>query len=382
MVETAVRLSVGLMWIVLFLITFLASGQESGEVQYATARESQVFEIYQFSPENMPHIDGKTKDWERVPDDYTYGTSYLKDTEDGQGLNIDSNDIDVRVTVGWVRGLNRLYFLYEAYDDFWDFDRFNPKGYLNDIFEIVVDGDLSGGPFIYNPLLPEARKWGNNPVHIHNHLSFSGYHAQNYHIFTPPVNGSWTLIWGSQPWISTFPYAHYAYDYDFNQGESGKLTLEFWITPFDYAPFEEPALAVESQLYENKVIGLSWSVLDFDGGERDGHYNLSHDTRMVLDASYLCAFRLMPLDMDQKQVLRADWSFELVKSKERTVAFKDESIGAIEQWLWDFGNGDFSREQNPVYQYPESGVHYNVTLEVTGAGGKDRKTRFWEVMVP
>ncbi len=382
MVNSAIRLIVGWMGTMLFLTSFLALGQESGEVQYATAREGQVFKIYQFSPENMPHIDGKKMDWDRVPDDYTYGTSYLKDTEDGHGVDIDTTDIDVRVTVGWVKGLNRLYFLYEAYDDFWDFERFNPKGYLNDIFEIVVDGDLSGGPFIYNPLLPEARKWGNNPDHIHNHLSFSGYHAQNYHIFTPPVNGSWTLIWGAQPWISTFPYAHYAYDFDAGHGEAGKLTLEFWITPFDHAPFEEPGLAMESQLYENKVIGLSWSVLDFDGGERDGHYNLSHDTRMVSDASYLCAFRLMPLDMDQKPVLRADWSFELVKSKVRTVAFKDESTGAVEQWHWDFGNGDFSREQHPVYQYPESGVHYNVTLEVSGAGGKDRKTRFWEVMVP
>ncbi|MDN3689811.1 PKD domain-containing protein [Cyclobacterium jeungdonense] len=382
MIDPGYRLSFGLIVNLLLFSTSSVWSQETIQVQYATAREGKVFKIYQFSPENMPQIDGKTLDWESVPASYTYNTSYLNDTEDGHGQLIDTADIDVKVTVGWVNGLNRLYFLYEAYDDFWDFKRFNPKGYLNDIFEIVVDGDMSGGPFIYNPLLPEARKWGNHPAHIQNHLKFSGYHAQNYHIFTPPVNGSWTLIWGSQPWIASFPYAHRGYDFDFKQGESGKLTLEFWITPFDHAPFEGPELAVESQLYENKVIGLSWSVLDFDGAERDGHYNLSHDTRMVADASYLCAFRLMPLEKDQLPDLKADWTFELVKNKERTVAFKDESIGDIEEWYWDFGNGDFSREQHPVYQFPESGVHYNVTLEVSGAVGKDKKTRFWEVMVP
>ncbi|MEX0883461.1 MAG: PKD domain-containing protein [Cyclobacteriaceae bacterium] len=356
--------------------------QEMGEAPYDTARDGQVFKIYQFSPENMPHIDGKTTDWDRVPASFTYNTSYLKDTEDGHGVDIDTTDIGVQVSVGWVRGLNRLYFLYEAFDDFWDFERFNPKGYLNDIFEIVVDGDGSGGPIIYNPLLPEARKWGNHPAHIQNHLEFSGYHAQNYHIFTPPINGSWTLIWGSQPWVASFPYAHHAYDFDFSHGESGKLTLEFWITPFDHAPFEGPGQAVESQLYENKVIGLSWSVLDFDGEEREGHYNLSHDTRMVSDASYLCAFKLMPLEKDQKPALKADWSFDLMKNKIRTVAFKDESIGDIESWHWDFGNGNFSNEQHPIYQYPESGVHFNVTLEVKGPDGSDKKTRFWEVMIP
>lgn len=376
------RLHLGLIMKLLIFSTSLAWSQEVSDGPYATAREGKVFKIYQFSPETMPHIDGKTSDWDRVPPSYTYGTAYLNDTEDGHGVTIDTRDIDVQVTVGWVRGFNRLYFLYEAKDDFWDFERFNPKGYLNDIFEIVVDGDLSGGPFIYNPLLPEARKWGAHPAHVQNHLNFSGYHAQNYHIFTPPVNGSWTLIWGSQPWIASFPYAHQMYDFDFKQGESGKLVLEFWITPFDHAPFEGPELAVKSKLYENKVIGLSWSVLDFDGAERDGHYNLSHDTRMVADASYLCAFRLMPTEKDELPELKADWSFELVSNNERTVAFRDESLGEIEAWYWDFGNGDYSREQHPVYQYPLSGVHYNVTLEVSGAAGKDKKTRFWEVMIP
>ena len=51
----------------------------------------------------------------------------------------------MNVRVGWVKGLNRLYFLYESYDDFWDF---NKTDLHNDIFELVVDGDLSGGPFI------------------------------------------------------------------------------------------------------------------------------------------------------------------------------------------------------------------------------------------
>jgi len=49
------------------------------------------------------------------------------------------------VKVGWVRGQNHLYFLYEAQDNYWDFAR---DDLHNDIFEVVIDGDRSGGPLI------------------------------------------------------------------------------------------------------------------------------------------------------------------------------------------------------------------------------------------
>lgn len=48
------------------------------------------------------------------------------------------------------------------------------------------------------------------------------------------------------------------------------------------------------------------------------------------------------------------------------ITFTDESILA-ESWAWDFGNGDTSIEQNPVYTYPISG-NYNVTLTINGGG--------------
>lgn len=328
----------------------------------------------------MPRIDGQTDDWNIVPESYRYGTDLLMDTEDGHG-RADTSDINVWVTVGWVQGLNRLYFRYEAYDDFWDFERYNPEGYLNDIFEIVVDGNLSGGPFIYNPMILEARQWGKGEAHIHNHFSFSGVHAQNYHIYTPPVRNAWCLVWGSQPWVAEFPYANHAYNFNAQPGESGKLVLECWITPFDYAPHAGPDQAVVTSLQENQYVGLSWSVLDFDGGSRDGHYNLSHNVKMVYDASFLCAFRLMPMEEKLQEAIRAEWSFEVINPDRRQVAFRDASVGKVTAWKWDFGDGTTSTEPSPIHQYQEPGVHYNVTLEVKGPAGTSKRTRFWEVMV-
>jgi hypothetical protein len=93
------------------------------------------------------------------------------------------------------------------------------------------------------------------------HFSMHGVQAQNYHIMTPAVGKDWALAWGCNSYVKELPYANAAYNYNFKPGEAGKLTLEFWITPFDYAGCEGPQRAVESVLTENKLIGLSWAVV-------------------------------------------------------------------------------------------------------------------------
>jgi len=54
-----------------------------------------------------------------------------------------------------------------------------------------------------------------------------------------------------------------------------------------------------------------------------------------------------------------------------TVQFTDSSTlgtGSITSWLWDFGNGDSSVLQHPLYVYEEPGV-YSVTLTVSNSAG-------------
>lgn len=339
------------------------------------------YKIFQFPIDKMPHIDGKTDDWAMVPVSYVVGTDQLKDTT--HNCKVDPKDLDIKVKVGWVKGFNRLYFLYEAYDDYWDM-RFSPTGYSNDIFEIAVDGDLSGGQFISNAQIKDP---------VENQITFSGVHAQNYHIFTPPINNDWCLVWGCQPWIKYLPYANNAYSYNVKQGESGKLVLEFWITPFDYAPHNGPEGSVESILTENSIIGLAWAVLDFDGGSKvNNAYCLSDTSGMVSDASYLCAFRLMPLEKQFLKPIEAKWSFKVINETERKVAFIDESIGNITGWKWDFGDGATSTERNPIHEYAKpAGIYRNsvqtpalytvVTLEVIGPAGTSKTSKFWDVQV-
>lgn len=108
-------------------------------------RPDKEYKVFQFPRTAIPRIDGDFSDWEIVPDSYSVGLSELYDTHGGRGARLDPREFDLTVKVGWVAGENRLYFYVEAYDDCWDFA---DEGLRQDIFELVVDADLSGGPFI------------------------------------------------------------------------------------------------------------------------------------------------------------------------------------------------------------------------------------------
>ena len=333
------------------------------------------YKVFQFPANQIPRIDGNSDDWSIVPESYSIGMDQLRETVGGLDDKRDPDNLDVKVKVGWVQGQNQLYFLYEATDNFWDFAR---PDLHNDIFEVVIDGDLSGGPLIRQMHPNESLKGK-----LDTHFLFHGVHAQNYHVFTPAEGKDWAMVWGSQPWIKDLPYANAATKYNFKHGESGKLTLEFFVTPFDYAP-PDPARAVQSKLTENKVIGMSWSILDYDDekAERFGAFwNLSHKTTMYGNASDLVAFRLMPIEKHLRKPIEADWTFQVISREDRLVAFRAQTYGSIKTWSWDFGDGTKSTEKNPIHRYDKPG-EFVVILVVEGPDGTARRSKVWDVTLP
>ncbi len=64
------------------------------------------------------------------------------------------------------------------------------------------------------------------------------------------------------------------------------------------------------------------------------------------------------------------------------VTFTDLSSGTVDSWLWDFGNGDTSSLQSPVYTYNLAGT-YTVSLTVSNSGGSSQtiKTDYITVLV-
>jgi len=355
---------------------------------FALEKPGVTYQVFQFPADMIPRIDGDTDDWAMVPESYVIGTDQLTD-DTGKYPQPDPKTLSVRVRVGWVKGLNRLYFLYEATDDYWDFSL---PGLHNDTFEIVVDGDASGGPLIDKGhkefWIPEevgepAATPDDRISKEEAHWAIHGVQAQNYHIFTPAVNKDWALAWGSPTWIKDFPFANAAYSYNFKPGQGGKLTLEFWITAFDYAGPEGPQRAVESVLRENKIIGLSWAIIDYDdvnAATYNGFWNLSPKHMMYGNASQLCAFRLMPLEPQFKKKLDAQWTHTVIDMDRRLVAFKDQSVGRIDSWKWDFGDGASSTEQHPLHQYAKPG-NYVVVLDIAGPDGASRHSKVWDIQL-
>jgi hypothetical protein len=341
----------------------------------ALDRTNEVFRVFQFPADQIPRIDGDTNDWNIVPESYVIGTDQLVD-DNGKHKVADFSTPKIRVRIGWVKGLNRLYFLYEADDDYWDFSR---PDLHNDTFELVVDGDLSGGPFIerFSPAKDTLGEW-------ETYFTLQGAHAQNYHIFTPAESKAWCMVWGPEQWVKELPYANAAQKYDFKPGAAGHYVLEFWITPFDYAGAEGPQRAVESVLKENKIIGMSFAVIDYDdvnsGSTNNGFWNLSRHHTMYGQADQLCEFKLMPLEPQFVKLIEAQWSFQVVDMSRRLVAFKDLSVGNIKSWHWDFGDGETSAEQNPIHAY-KNPDHYVVELNVEGPAGKSRRAKVWDVAV-
>ena len=334
-------------------------------------RPDKEFRVFQFPQNQIPRIDGDFSDWSMVPESYAIGIDELKNTKIGEGKDQDPKDFDLKVKVAWVKDLNRLYFYVDAYDDFWDF---NDSALRQDIFEIVVDGDNSGGPFINQENWNFTNRAKNQPF-----FNGTGTQAQNYHIFMPVANKDWALAWGNFPWIKEFPYANSACKYNFKQGESGRLQMEFYITPFDFTSFDGPEKSTESVLKENELIGISWAMLDYDGKKCEAFMNLSHDLRMINNASYLCAFRLMPLENPFKKPLEANWKCIIDNKDKRIIRFYDNSVGEITKWHWEFGDEKTSEEQNPVHQYKSSNA-WTVVLTVEGPAGKSIRSKVWEVV--
>ncbi|MBW7989062.1 MAG: PKD domain-containing protein, partial [Planctomycetes bacterium] len=62
------------------------------------------------------------------------------------------------------------------------------------------------------------------------------------------------------------------------------------------------------------------------------------------------------------------------------VQFTDTSTGRVSNWLWNFGDGKTSNEQNPNHMYKNTGS-YIVSLTVVGPGGSDTETKMDYIQV-
>jgi len=68
----------------------------------------------------------------------------------------------------------------------------------------------------------------------------------------------------------------------------------------------------------------------------------------------------------------ADFTWELIQNYKKKFQFTDESHpspgASITNWSWDFGDGEYSTEENPIHWYDSKGSYY-VTLTIEDSNG-------------
>ncbi len=74
----------------------------------------------------------------------------------------------------------------------------------------------------------------------------------------------------------------------------------------------------------------------------------------------------------------ADFTFNV--GEEGEVQFTDASTNMPASWMWDFGDGNSSTEQNPTHTYMASG-NYTVCLTATNSGGSNQSCQEVEVVL-
>ena len=77
----------------------------------------------------------------------------------------------------------------------------------------------------------------------------------------------------------------------------------------------------------------------------------------------------------------ADFSFTSQSPEALEISFTNQSSGAINSFAWDFGDGSFSIEENPVHTYSQPGIYF-IELAVFAVGCADSIQKSVEITEP
>ena len=135
-----------------------------------------------------------------------------------------------------------------------------------------------------------------------------------------------------------FEYSSNGLNFDFTDQSSASEEIIEWIWTIDDSIFSNDA----SPNYDFDTLGIFTVCLTINTN------NCSSDTCIILDLSDPC-LSLTP-------------AFEYtINEEELSISFTDLSGGNPNQWLWGFGDGNTSNEQNPIHYFDVSGT-YTVCL--------------------
>ena len=96
---------------------------------FAHVPEGLILGVWQWPTSHLPVMDGDISEWDVVPDNLwltpfsEFNGELLHVVVAGEvGAEVNTADLNFRWTSGWNDELDRLYFVYDRFDDLWDRD--------------------------------------------------------------------------------------------------------------------------------------------------------------------------------------------------------------------------------------------------------------------
>ena len=253
--------------------------------------EGVAYRAFQFPDYLVPVIDGDLRDWEVVGDSYVISTGQFHDLITEVEAS-DSDDLSVRLMVGWNKAVNRLYIAAQVRDDIHQIDR--PAGsatvlWEDDAMELFIDADHSGGQFANFTELSHE-EWRRRNGAEANHFVLAG----------PPPDEDFFVNYSAAAWyaLPDGPYTGAAVEFVGVLGGEGVTNYEVMLVPFDRVDINAVFQSEEHFLEEGEILGFNVEFNDFDvHSERyDAKWSLSGQYNSNRFSDRFTDLILMPLE--------------------------------------------------------------------------------------
>jgi len=256
--------------------------------------------LFQWPAGQEPTLDGDLSEWDIVPEDYYVPFDSHFEYYLGLGQENDESNLSFRVVAGWSAGTNRLYFMMERFDNYWDRNGVGAVAAGDDSWEIMIDADHGGEQhFALADDFEDADELQRN----------QGRFAQNAHCVWPEMPDAnravgWKWFFNSNStWHDEAPWGDYGFQLD-GQANSGEVTarIEMMSAAWDDFHWIGPDDSQIHTFTEGNTIGLGWVVHDMDsaeednGGASDGGWGINPNIQMWFDCGNCSDFLLAPID--------------------------------------------------------------------------------------
>ena len=305
---------------------------------------------------------------------------YLYDTDETTLINSDDDSGEgLGSLINWTCPINGVYYIMVKHCDT---SIYGPKTYYN--LSVIIQPSAN---FTYKPINPTTQD-----------IIF--FNSTTYDPYNNLVNWTWSFGDGNTSYIENTTHQYSDDGYYFitlnvtdKYGLTNETTKQIYISnvgplaDFEYFPaiptdLEEVTFIDDSIDKDGHIIDWYW---DFGDGYNSTEQNPTH--QYADNGTYIVSLNVTDDDGDKNETTQhiiirnvppiANYTLKPYHPEiNEPVEFMDTSVdldGVIICWLWDFGDGNSSIEQNPQNNY-SSLDSYLVTLNVTDDDGDSNET--------